>query len=301
MPGRQDTNGFLVTLALTNTRAVHGVVIVASTLRLLKRTRIKSYINNVHPDQYSQLYNVLEKVITMIVPMLDNTLVAVKNSRLLEPRIDPVNLKRREFYPDPEPGPYRSWQSRLDPKLRGFRHNADEQLPTSARVDLRKEFWDIGVQAVIQATSIDLDKDRPEYPGEDWHVQGMLILQTKLDGFKLHDPNKPGHLKTLVVHLVDPNRRIMSTSMVPCQRRDWWANEIRKEIPALWRLPPEIFDMIIGVSIIPAFLERSLTTSGEQMVPEFPISAPQAEEVRSEMLREREQLYDARTMCEPGF
>ncbi len=74
------------------------------------------------------------------------------------------------------------------------------------------------------------------------------VFQTKINPFKLCDRSKPGHLKLFVFHLVDPNRRIMSTSMVPCQRRDWWAREIRQLVPVLRRLPVEIFDGIIDVS-----------------------------------------------------
>ncbi|KAL8914320.1 MAG: hypothetical protein Q9171_001040 [Xanthocarpia ochracea] len=192
----------------------------------------------------------------------------VKTSKLLYPRIDPAKRKGRKEYPDPEPGPYRSWQSRL----RTLRPNKDGKLPTSARVDLQKEFWDIGIQAVIQVTSFDLHPENPEYPGEDWHVQGMLVFQTKLDRFKLRDPTKSGHLKILVVHLIDPNRRIMSTSMVPCQRRDWWARDIRQKVPVLRRLPMEVFDNILD------------------MIGDFPISTTDAERIRVEMLREREEL-----------
>ncbi|KAL8966299.1 MAG: hypothetical protein Q9183_003432, partial [Haloplaca sp. 2 TL-2023] len=103
------------------------------------------------------------------------------------------------------------------------------------------------------------------------------ILQTKLNGFKLLDPDKPGHLKTLVVHLIDPNRRIMSTSMVPCQRRDWWSRDIRQKVPVLRRLPVEIFDIIMD------------------MIPDFPISATKAENVRMEMLQERKQFTEQHT------
>ncbi|KAL8927676.1 MAG: hypothetical protein Q9172_001236 [Xanthocarpia lactea] len=291
------------------------------------KAHITSYINSVHPIHHRDVYSAFNELITLVVPMLNNTLVPVKASRLLYPRIDPAKRKGRKEYPDPEPGPYRSWQSRL----RTFRVNKDGKLPTSARVDLAKEFWDIGIQAVIQVTSFDLHPEKPEYPGEDWHLQGMLwlnsvtrttkatedvygvedlkpavqeqgsvmiregrvisfpnashpdfglttkanrnqVFQTKLDRFKLRDPTKSGHLKILVVHLIDPNRRIMSTSMVPCQRRDWWARDIRQRVPVLRRLPMEVFDNILD------------------MVGVFPISATEAERIRVEMLRERAEL-----------
>ncbi|KAL8775922.1 MAG: hypothetical protein Q9203_002485 [Teloschistes exilis] len=269
--------------------------------------------------------------------MLNSTLVEVKTSQLLYPRIDPAELKDREDYPDPEPGPYRPWQSRV----RNVKVSEDAKLPTSARVDLQKEFWDVGIQAVIQVTSIDLHSDIPEYSGQDWHVQGQLnericatvvycysceniseasisfrhrcssdalewlntvttttkatedvygvedmkpavqeqgsVLQTKLNPLKLREPAKSGHLKIIVVHLIDPNRRIMSTSMVPCQRRDWWAREIHQKVPVLRRLPVEVFDNIID------------------MVDDFPISTTDAERIRSEMLQERKEFTEQHT------
>lgn len=42
----------------------------------------------------------------------------------------------------------------------------------------------------------------------------------------------------------------MSTSMVPCQRQDWWAREIRQLVPVLRRLPVEIFERIVDVSFL---------------------------------------------------
>ena len=85
------------------------------------------------------------------------------------------------------------------------------------------------------------------------HLQPELnrnqVFQTKLDRFKLRDPTKSGHLKILLVHLIDPNRRIMSTSMVPSQRRDWWARDIRQQVPVLWQLPMEVYDNVLDVSM----------------------------------------------------
>ena len=49
----------------------------------------------------------------------------------------------------------------------------------------------------------------------------------------------------LELHLVDPNRRIMSTAMVPPQQREWWARAVRRRSPRLWRLPLEIWNKIV--------------------------------------------------------
>ncbi|KAI4200083.1 MAG: hypothetical protein LQ348_001791 [Seirophora lacunosa] len=128
------------------------------------------YINNVHPLLDGKLYIVANELLSAFTPMLNNTLMAVKTSQLFDPRIDPEQRISRQDLPDPDPGSYRSFESRV----RSVNLTEDGKLPTSARVDLQKEFWDIGIQAVIQVSSIDLDQERPHYSGENWHVQGQL-------------------------------------------------------------------------------------------------------------------------------
>ncbi|KAL8799664.1 MAG: hypothetical protein Q9182_005734, partial [Xanthomendoza sp. 2 TL-2023] len=140
------------------------------------------YINNVHPLLDREVYTVANELLTAFIPMLNSTLMAVKTSQLFYPRIDPEKRTSREELPDPDPGPYRSCESRL----RSAKLTADGKLPTSIGVDLQKEFWDIGIQAVIQVSSIDLDQQRPDYPGEDWHVQGQLVSKTDEDIMSLN-------------------------------------------------------------------------------------------------------------------
>lgn len=62
--------------------------------------------------------------------------------------------------------------------------------------------------------------------------------------------------------------------MVPCQRRDWWAEAIRKNCGVLWRLPLEVFNAIV------------------EKVDEdaYPISTREAERMREEMKEERERF-----------
>ncbi|KAJ5092800.1 Protein of unknown function DUF4246 [Penicillium angulare] len=56
--------------------------------------------------------------------------------------------------------------------------------------------------------------------------EGKLIafpptVQHRLSPFSLVDKSKPGHCKVLVLSLVDPHRRIISSANVPPQREDW--------------------------------------------------------------------------------
>ena len=172
-------------------------------------------------------------------------------------------------------------------------------------IDLKKEFWNIGLQMILRVTEISLNRQTPHYEGEDWHIDGRLnericatavyvysvhntssasisfrrrinaeeamlakdyiqappwatdlygarsgdpviqhmgdikltenrmitypnTFQTRLLPFELNNKDQPGHVKLVVLHLVDPNRRMMSTAMVPTQRQDWWAQEVRQ-------------------------------------------------------------------------
>lgn len=297
-----------------------------------------------------------------MIPWFDSTLVTLRSPKLYHRRVDPAERISGDYiWPQREPGSYQSLVSRI----RSAYLDKDTGLKRSVHVDFKREFRDAGIQVIIQVSSIDPTPEEPNYPGQEWHVQGQLacmtagesicpllssgfvltcpqnericasvvycyncenilnasmsfrsrvsneepmwlntvtettmetedmydiedltpavqelgdltiqenrvisflnvrtppimslagdltaskVFQTKLNSFSLQDESKPGHCKLMIVHLVDPNRRIMSTSNVPCQRRDWWAHEIRENTPVLWRLPVEIFNHIIDMS-----------------------------------------------------
>ncbi|KAG6827058.1 hypothetical protein H0H87_005682, partial [Tephrocybe sp. NHM501043] len=95
------------------------------------------------------------------------------------------------------------------------------------------------------------------------------VLQHQVQPFQLADPTKPGHRKILALFLVDPNIRIISTTNVPCQQREWWAEAINTKRSALSNLPVEIRDHIV------------------QDVEDFPISLQEAKEARLKLMEER--------------
>lgn len=102
-------------------------------------------------------------------------------------------------------------------------------------------------------------------------------FQTRLLPFRLADRAKTGHCRILTLHLIDPNRRIMSTGLVPCQRRDWWADAVRRSVPRFWRLPLEIFANII------------------ENVDDYPISMEEGLKMREEFRGERREFRDRHT------
>ena len=100
--------------------------------------------------------------------------------------------------------------------------------------------------------------------------QGRLIafpniLQHCVQPFKLADPTKPGHRKLLAMFLVDPHIRVLGTGKVPPQRRDWWAEEMRK-VERFGALPREIFDRIVeGVEGFPVGWDEAVEVRGKLM------------------------------------
>ena len=220
-------------------------------------------------------------------------------------------------------------------------------------VDLKKEFWNIGLQMVLSITEIELNPEQSGYEGEEWHVNGrsnericataiyaysienaaislsfrrrinaeeaMLakdyiqsppwatdlygarsgdpviqhmgdialfqnrlvtypnIFQTRLLPAELTDKSKPGHIKLLLLHLIDPNRRMMSTAMVPPQRQDWWALDISKDDNRLSRLPKELWLKIVST------------------VDEYPIGMEEGEKLRQEFKTENTRAREKHT------
>ena len=78
-----------------------------------------------------------------------------------------------------------------------------------------------------------------------------LISQHAASSFRLQDPTKPGHLRVLTLHLVDPFCRIISTGNVPPQQFDWWAEAVfgssSSQAAAVSKgdMPPEVFQLLL--------------------------------------------------------
>jgi len=96
------------------------------------------------------------------------------------------------------------------------------------------------------------------------------IFQTCLLPFASNNKEKEGHLRILMLHLVDPNRRIMSTGMVPCQRRDWWEAD-------------------------------ASSTGAVDKAGEWPISMEEGQRMRNEFKAEREEFRKRHTSAMMGY
>lgn len=107
--------------------------------------------------------------------------------------------------------------------------------------------------------------------------EGRLItyhngLYSCMDAVRLADSSKRGHRKYIMIYLVDPNVKIISTANVPPQRKDWWKDQLVDSTSRFGQLPQETFDQIVS------------------SVDEFPISMLEAKKTRIKMDKERQSL-----------
>lgn len=127
-------------------------------------------------------------------------------------------------------------------------------------------------EALEQHLGVEQDGPAVQALGKALTREGRLLafpncVQHKVESFALEDKTKPGYRKILAMFLIDPNRRVLSTSNVPPQRRDWWAEELRGK-GLLRELPAEIREHAIDMV-------------------DFPISWEKAVEMRERLMDER--------------
>lgn len=297
---------------------------------------------------HQEFYAVLERFIDATIPMFNRTLIDVKAPGYSNQRFHVAELGRKPMIIK-EPAEFRP------PEQRATSQWLDSQgcFRNSLFVDLKKEFWNVGLQMILCVKEIELNSENPDYKGEEWHVNGrsnericataiyaysirnaaislsfrrrisaeeaMLakdyiqsppwatdlygarsgepviqhmgdialfqnrlitypnIFQTRLLPAELTDKSKPGHIKLLLLHLIDPNRRMMSTAMVPPQRQDWWALDIITNNTRLSRLPTELWLKIVS------------------MVNEYPIGMEEGEKLRQEFKTENTRAREKHT------
>ena len=122
--------------------------------------------------------------------------------------------------------------------------------------------------------------------------QGRMLafpnsLQHRVQPFRLADPTHSGHRRFLVLWLVDPHYRIISTANVPPQQHDWVAPETIDRVLAGRDLAVELEDMI------------------KEHTDDYPMSLQTAKQLRLELMEERTKLmptvqarYETYNLCE---
>ena len=145
--------------------------------------KITSYINNLHPTLHTELYSVIESFIAKSIPLWDSTLTSTyggRTARILHYHTDyeyfqgtwpPAELG--DDLEDSNACDYWEETTRVlqKPEPRNF---ASYQPPVDAKVSLRGQFGEHGLQVIVKLTNIELTPEKPTYGGGLWHVDGRL-------------------------------------------------------------------------------------------------------------------------------
>ncbi len=170
-------------------------------------TRIVSCINNLHPQDHTGLYNIVEKIIGRVIPLWNATLTPLRHSdfpRRVEynnvdygdlddytKRNGPVQLdgeddydfwdrteefkisRKSEFIVRPNPPPFVRPQTQVTEG-----HDVSEEKGKSHKrriIDLRADYASTGLQIIVKFANIHLTPEKPEYEGGTWHVEGQMV------------------------------------------------------------------------------------------------------------------------------
>ena len=164
-----------------------------------RKSRIDSYINNLHPIKHRGLYEVIENIIDASVPLWNEVLTFWSVGPRL--RFDKMNysydyprgisppenwasdpgdndeenasddsmkkdrwMKRTREFVYPEPSDYVS--CRRDPQFK-------------RQIDLMRKFKKQGIQVIVKLANIELTPEKPSYDGGTWHIEGRNRQEEK--------------------------------------------------------------------------------------------------------------------------
>ncbi|KAL9588460.1 MAG: hypothetical protein Q9203_002730 [Teloschistes exilis] len=133
-----------------------------------------SYINNVHPKRHHAFYRLVESHVDVLIPFFNRTLIDLKAPGWQKQRLVLVEMGSEPMLLR-NPEPFRPPEQRMHKMMlnqQGWYLNDNGQFQNAFFVDLKNEFWNVGVQLVLQMQDIDLEPQYPDFDGEEWHVQG---------------------------------------------------------------------------------------------------------------------------------
>jgi len=116
--------------------------------------RITSYINNLHPKKYRNLYSLIERVIDAAIPLWNISLAPTLK----------CNWGTRIYYNGSFTNPT------VKPDVGDF-----VPRPEHPPLDLRQTYKGQGLQVIVKLANIELTPRKPTYIGGSWHVEGQLV------------------------------------------------------------------------------------------------------------------------------
>ncbi|KAK9776456.1 hypothetical protein SCAR479_06779 [Seiridium cardinale] len=170
--------------------------------------RFTSYINNLHPEKFPQVYRAIEKLIETALPAWDQCLVATDAG--YGKGDGAGRVKSRFPYPDnPDDENPENWSPSDAEEVANIDVNWDEvdsiyhydpkyddetekkwkllrdpvvlepvfedvKYAASPSKRLAQKFRESGLQVIVKMASIELTPEKPEFPVGGWHVEGQM-------------------------------------------------------------------------------------------------------------------------------
>ncbi|KAI0546140.1 hypothetical protein F4679DRAFT_558597 [Xylaria curta] len=157
--------------------------------------KFTSYINNLHPTKYPEIYSAIEKLVEKALPMWDQCLYERARTRR--------NVSRFLLPDDPSDDNMENWnpsswedletakpseadenedvdEEEMEEKWREIRQpvipepKPFEEVDYSPPYHLFEVFKDTGFQIIVKMVSIELTPEKPNYPVGSWHVEGQM-------------------------------------------------------------------------------------------------------------------------------
>ena len=116
-------------------------------------TLVSPYINNIHPTRHKELLSVIPEILQHAIPMFERVL-----SDLLRPLLPMRTAPPRSDKTGP---------GEVLDRVRKYDGNLEVM---NDRISLKGRT----LQVIVRLTNIVLTPERPEYPGGEWHVEGLL-------------------------------------------------------------------------------------------------------------------------------
>ncbi|EHK15597.1 uncharacterized protein TRIVIDRAFT_37955 [Trichoderma virens Gv29-8] len=178
--------------------------------------KFTSYINNLHPQKYAQIYRTIEKLIEAALPTWDQclSLPLERGTKIgagrTEPRFPKQDLNDyvSEIWDPPSPPPldddddedddedddgdddndddedededdpaFLEWKRTRKPVHPSVPEFEDIEYTPRDTARLAHKFNKTGLQVIVKMTSIELTPEKPELSAEEWHVKGQMNEQ----------------------------------------------------------------------------------------------------------------------------
>ncbi|CAF4998753.1 unnamed protein product [Rotaria sp. Silwood1] len=203
------------------------------------KVKIESYINNLHPIQHKNLYQIIENIFQCFIPLFNTVLTDLIYNQNIPNQIivDPYQRYADESSSDNQDDDDDNNHHRrtiIQPDVEEF------QIPLSTNSNIN--LCGRKLQIIVKLANIILTPSNPKYPGDDHYgVNSVYGLQDE---------------QPLNQSLVDPTIRILSTAHIPPQQSHWYIDLMRSTSP-FNRLPSLVINKIMSYIDFPMTMNQA--------------------------------------------